>query len=136
MTTFPFPTEAITAADPLDILHNTMTGRTFRAAIGEGALMSVGAHQVANVPGRYQLGGLVFLARILPMTKTGRSEQPSIMGVLVSLTPADEIDIEVIRASNNQEHATILSVYIDQLDRLILALDYDGPEVLNPRYWQ
>lgn len=135
MIVYPFPTETTTAPDPAAILDNTMTGRTFRAAIGEGALMSVGAHHVANVPGRHQLGGLAFLARILPMTKTGRSERPSLMGVLVSLTPADEIDVEVIRARDGQEHTQLRGVYLDQLQRIILALDYDGPEVMNPRYW-
>lgn len=28
------------------------------------------------------------------------------------------------------------AVYIDQLARVLLALDYDGTEALNPRYWQ
>ncbi|MBS3183453.1 hypothetical protein [Leucobacter manosquensis] len=34
------------------------------------------------------------------------------------------------------EHAKIEGVYTDQLARVLLALDYDGTEALNPRYWQ
>lgn len=134
MTTIPFPTEAITATNPADIIENTMTGRGFRAAIGDGALWSVGAHDIASVPGAYQLGGLTFLARILPMTETGRSDTAESMAVLVSLTPADEIDVEVRRIADGREHARIPGIYIDQIQRIILALDYDGPEVMNPRY--
>lgn len=134
MTTLPFPTEAIDTTDPAEIIDNTMTGRTFRAAIGNGSLWSVGAHGFANVPGAHQLGGLAFRARILPMTKTGRGATARTMGVLVSLTGIDDIDIEV-RHADGTEHARITGVYLDQLARIILALDYDGPEVTNPRYW-
>lgn len=135
MSTFPFPDAAIEMTDPAEMIEHTMTGRQFRAAIGDRTLWSVGAHDIANVPGAHGLGGLVFRARILPMTKTGRAEQARIMGVLVSLTPADEIDVEVKHASDQTAHAHLRGVYIDQLQRIILALDYDGPEVLNPRYW-
>ncbi|MGO2520105.1 MAG: hypothetical protein ACTH8F_08285 [Microbacterium sp.] len=135
MTTFPFPSETISTTDPADIIDNTMTGRTFRAAIGTNTLWCVGAHEISNVPGRHQLGGLLFKARILPMTKTGRGEAARSMAVLVSLTPADEIDVEVRRISDGHEHAHVQGIYIDQMQRMILALDYDGADVLNPRYW-
>lgn len=29
----------------------------------------------------------------------------------------------------------IEGIYIDQLARVALAIDYDGPMALNPRYW-
>lgn len=132
--TIPFPTEAITATDPADIIEHSMTARTFRAAISNRALRSVSAHDIANVPGAYQLGGLTFRACIQPMTETGRSDTAEIVAVLVSLTPADEIDVEVRCMADDREHARFPGVDIDQMKRIIRALDYDGSEVLNPRH--
>ncbi|GAB3597382.1 hypothetical protein CFAEC_13825 (plasmid) [Corynebacterium faecale] len=57
------------------------------------------------------------------------------MAVMVSLTPADEIDVEVREIARKTEHARIEGIYIDQLARAALAIDYDGPTALNPRYW-
>lgn len=54
----------------------------------------------------------------------------------MSTTPLDEIEIEVREYARGIEHAKVEGVYIDQLARVLLALDYDGTEALNPRYWQ
>lgn len=129
-----FPAAATDMTDPAAIIDNTPTARAFREAIGRGALWSVGAHAFATVPGIHQLGALMFQARILPMTSEGRGETATIMTVLVSLTAADVIDVEV-RHDDGTVHARVAGIYIDQLAQLILALDYDGDEILNPRYW-
>jgi len=108
----------------------------FRQALGLGVLGSLGASDLTAVPGAHQCGGLLFTARVLPMTKRGtRGPRPRNMGIMVSLTPADEIEIEAREITRGTEHAKIEGIGIEQLQRAALAIDYDGPEVLNPRYW-
>jgi len=108
----------------------------FTAAAGIGVLASLGATDLRTVPGAHSIGGLAFTARILPFTKTGdRVERPARMGVLVSVTGLDEIDIQARRPGTDEDHARIEGIYIDQLAAALLALDYNGPEILNPRYW-
>lgn len=132
-----------TRAIPFDTAHVVGAGEfhrgvaeQFRQAIGTGVFMSLGASQLAAVPGRYDRGGLLFTARILPFTRTGaRYAAARNMAVLVSTTPLDEIEVEVREYARGIEHAKIERVYIDQLARAVLALDYNGDEVLNPRYW-
>ena len=87
---------------------------------------SLGAERLATlpgiVPGRYDRGGLLFTARILPFTRTGdRYAAARNMAVLVSTTPLDEIEIEVREYARGIEHAKIEGVYIDQLARVLLA---------------
>ena len=135
MLNFPFPTDALTANGTAELLDYMATADAFKAAIGHSALWSVGAHNAVTVPGSYQLGGIALHARILPMTPDGRGSSAVRMGVLVSLTPADEIDIDVRHHSDGRVHAQLEGLYIDQLQRAFLALDYDAKEVLNPRYW-
>ena len=43
----------------------------FRQALGLGVLGSLGASDLTAVPGAHQCGGLLFTARVLPMTKRG-----------------------------------------------------------------
>lgn len=131
----PFTVEQLRTTDPDRLREHQQTAETFRRAATVGALMSLGATTLRAVPGTHQLGGLMFTARILPLTRTGRGEAPRRMSVMVSLTGADLIDIDVRYLSGGREHATIREVYIDQLQRALLALDYDGPEPLNPAYW-
>lgn len=130
-------------AIPFDLAHivnadefHRAAAEQFRQAIGPGVLMSLGATRLTAVPGRFDRGGLMFTARILPVTQTGERYAASRrMAVLISTTPADELDIEVREHGRGIEHAKIEGVYIDQLGRALLALDYDGLEPLNPRYW-
>lgn len=63
----PFDTAHIAGADEF---HRS-TAEQFRQAIGPYVFMSLGASQLAAVPGRYDRGGLLFTARILPFTRTG-----------------------------------------------------------------
>ncbi|WP_190265264.1 MULTISPECIES: hypothetical protein [Glutamicibacter] len=129
----PFDTAHIVGADE----HHRAAAEQFRQAIGPYVFMSLGASQLAAVPGRYDRGGLLFTARILPFTRTGdRYAAARNMAVLVSTSPLDEIEIEVREYARGVQHAKIEGVYIDQLSRAVLALDYDGTEALNPRYWQ
>ena len=85
------------------------------------------------------LPSLIFQARILPFKKNGeRAEAPRVMYVVVSLTPNDTYEITVSYYASHSEpradhfHAT--DVYAEDLSRTLLALDYDGDTVLNPRY--
>lgn len=112
------------------------TALQFRQALGFGVLGSLGASDLTSVPGMHQRGGLLLTARVLPMTKRGtRGTQPRKMAVMISLTPADEIEIEAREIARGTEHAKIEGIGIEQLQHAALALDYDGREVLNPRYW-
>ena len=132
MNTIPFDRKYIVGADEF----HQAAAEQFRQAISVGVFMSLGASELAAVPGRYDRGGLLFTARILPFTKTGeRFENARRMAVLVSVSPLDEIEIEVREYARGTQHAKIERVYIDQLSQALLALDYDGPEILNPRYW-
>lgn len=133
-----FPTEhiAFPTRDAANEPRVRQASADFTAAAGLGVLASLGATDLLTVPGEYGLGGLAFTARILPFTKTGdRAERPARMGVLISVTAVDEIDIRVRRNTTQQEHAHIQGIYIDQLATALLALDYNGPTTLNPRYW-
>lgn len=116
--------------------EHKFTADQFRQVLGGGVLGSLGATDLVAVPGTHQCGGLMFTARVLPMAKGGkRGTQPRKMAVMVSLTAADEIDLEVREVARGTEHAKIEGIYIDNLGRAALAVDYDGREVLNPRYW-
>lgn len=130
MTTVPYLTEQLTA----DAAQKA-AGDTFLAAIDQGVLWSLGARDLHTVAGIHQLGGLFFLASILPMVKNGRGSRARKMAVMVSLTGADTIDINVREVTSGRDHAHIEGVYIDQLSRALLSLDYDGNTVTNPRYW-
>lgn len=135
--THPFPNEALIldANGPTEeFMHQT--ANQFRLVIGNGVFWSLGAEKLMAVPGVHQLGALTFTARILPMKSDGtRAERPRLMAVMISLTGRDSIDIEVREFANGRTHARIEDIYIDQLAQAILALDYNGDEVLNPRYW-
>lgn len=129
---FTYPEKAVFGATE----EHLRTANDLRRAIGLGVLGSLGATGLAAVPGSHQCGGLMFTARVLPLTKSGaRGTQPRKMAVMVSLTPADEIDVEVREIARKTKHAQIEGIYIDQLTRVALAIDYDGPMALNPRYW-
>lgn len=131
----PFPVDQLHTDNTEEQEYNREAADTFRQAATLGVLGSLGAHNLRTIPGRHQLGGLMFTARILPMTQKGRGSRARNMLVMVSLTGGDLIDIDVRYLTGGAEHATARDVYIDQLQRALLALDYDGPEIFNPRYW-
>lgn len=112
------------------------TASQFRQTFGVNVLGSLGASDLTAAPGAHQCGSLMFTVRVLPVTKRGtRGTQPRKVAVMISLTAADEIDIEAREITRGTVHAKIEGIHIDQLSRAALAIDYDGPEVLNPRYW-
>lgn len=98
------------------------TADTFRAAVQIGVFMSLGATDLTAITGAHQLGGLLFTARILPLRDGTRRERPARMGVMISHTPADTIDIPVIEYARGADHARTTGVYIDQLNTALLAL--------------
>lgn len=110
--------------------------QTIKDQIGMGALMCLGAHDFAATGDG--AGALVFKARILPFTKGGkRSTRPRIMHVSITLNALDLYDVDVFtydKRLNIVPHYNIKDIDFTQLPMLMLALDYDGDEVLNPRY--
>jgi len=125
--------------------HNARAARvaelaaTIKRQIGPGTLMSLGAHDFrAAAPVTHtEQGGLDFAVRVLPFRADGtRGTAPRIMRCRVTLTGADDYTIRVAYLGRSRAIVTHYEgdlVYADQLPRLLLALDYDGPTVLNPR---
>lgn len=118
---------------------NTVTvSDIIRRQIGQGVLMSLGARAFVA----YE-AGLAFDATILPMTKSGkRATAARTMRVYVKLNAADYYDISVTYPRRGDRygihapevHYEAADVDALQLSGLLLALDYDGETVLNPRY--
>ena len=101
--------------------------------IDKRVLMSLGASDFGHPS-----DGLIFNARILPMTKTGRGTRARVMTVMITLDPSDTYNVKVSYAKGRFDRVTHFEetqVFAHNLDRLLLSLDYDGSEVTNPRYW-
>lgn len=101
------------------------------------SLMTVGAHHFRPVE-----GGVKFLARIHAFDYRGERElRPRNMTVSILLNSSDYYDIRVTyKGSTGDSLVEILhweerDLDFTQLHRILMALDYDGPEVLNPRYF-
>lgn len=111
---------------------------TIRDQITPGVLMSLGAHKLGYINDDEEVaGGLRFVASILPFNKNGeRAARPRLMTVVVTLTYADLYDISVVYPRKHEAvtHYQASGVYCYQLAKLLLALDWDGDEILNPRY--
>lgn len=104
--------------------------KTIMAQIGAGSLMTVGAHDFGVIE-----RGLAFKVRLHPFKKDGeRSEWPRIMLAKVFLNYMDTYDVTIYRGQG-AVHWEGKDIYCDQLAALFLAMDFDGAEVLNPRYW-
>ena len=111
------------------------TAQTFSRAVEPGVFMSLGATDFQPTIGAHGLGALNFKARILPFNKDGqRDYKPHVMDVTVSHTPEDLIDIDVVDTTTGETHHSEKGLYVDQLNRRLLALDYDGEETTNPRF--
>ena len=108
---------------------------TFREALGLGAFMALGGSNATAVPGANRLGGLLFTARILPMTKNGRGQTARRMAIMLSLNANDLIDVQVVEIASGKVHFQEDDLYVFMLERVLLALDWDGDEVMNPRLW-
>lgn len=131
----PDPAPEPAAAAPRDTVASEVA-TTIKRQITPGSLMAVGAHDFRNTRTNEGSPALIFKARILPMKADGtRASQPRIMHVLIALI-ADEYLVRVTYIKNGKlvTHFERDRVYADQLPYLILALDFDGDTVLNPRY--
>ena len=108
------------------------TATTILKQIPSAVKMSLGYHAPRTIP-----GGVSFAARILPFNKDGkRSDKPRNMVVDITLNGMDYYDIEVwyLKSLNKVVHYEITNVTADQLGWILLALDYDGATILNPRF--
>lgn len=104
---------------------------TIKKQIGVNTLMALGSEEFIAIP-----GGLRFKARILPFTKIGiRSGSPSVMYVEVKLNGTDYYDVKVTRVVKYaaQTHFEQEDVDAASLSDVLYSLDYDGPEIRNPR---
>lgn len=129
-----------TTAHPAAAAIAKRTAETIRSQIQLGVFMSLGATRPLYEVHKGQ-PGLTFQACVLPFTETGdRSTDARTMRVHITLNPADTYDIEVLYTTTRNgettttEHHAATDVYVDQLNPHLLALDYDGDTVLNPRY--
>mgnify|MGYP007022640012 FL=1 len=105
----------------------------FRQAIQIGVLMALGAHNLRASQGTTGYGALTFDAIILPFNEDGtRADLAEVMTVDVAHTWDDLIDVTVIRPDGS-EHYKGESLYIDQINKTLFALDWNGKETLNPR---
>lgn len=109
---------------------------TIRKQIGVAGFMTLGTSDLCYTVADGK-PGLMFHARVLPFLKSGeRGARVRIVGVTVLLNALDTYDVTVKYFTGGEWviHYQQEGVYADQLTKLMLALDYDGPEVLNPRY--
>lgn len=101
--------------------------------IDKRVLMSLGMTNLFGLT-----DGIMFEARILPMTQKGRGARARVMQVTISLDATDTYSIKVTYAKGRTGRVTHFKesgVYAHNLNRLLLSLDYDGEEVTNPRHW-
>ena len=112
--------------------------REITAQATVGVLMSLGAHNLFAMPENdKRSGGATWDVRVLPMKANGeRAARPRIMKLTVELTHADDytVTVDYWNRGKRVQHFTQDRVYCDQLAKLLLALDWDGDEILNPRY--
>lgn len=111
-----------------------------RSLIDTGVLMSLGARDFCT---NATATDLIFDATILPMTKAGnRSSAPRTMTVTISVSAERDgnFDLKITylgrglaKFDDPLVHYSGAALLAD-LNGVLLALDYDGPEVLNPTY--
>ena len=105
--------------------------QTFTSEQDADRIYELGAQDFTTVRGNEP--GLEFTGRILPFDKEGkRLRKAEKMKIRIILTPLDEYNITVTRA-NGEEFLTLEGIYCFQLAKIMMALDYDGDQVLNPR---
>lgn len=140
--------KAITDAETLEDRENLIEiTNTIRRQVSGGVMMSLGAHGLIAYYETLMRGEhgsylsrptLAFYALILPFLKSGeRGSRPRKMLVTVTLNGNDYYDVKVVFDNGDdgmKEHFSMRDVDAYSLPRVLLALDYDGDEVLNPRY--
>lgn len=117
--------------------HAHAVADIIRQQIGTGVFMSLGARNLGSFTDATTGNpGLAFQATILPFNKTGaRADRGRTMRVRVTLTPADLYDVRVdySHRGETKTHHEATDIDAFALRSHLLALDYDGPETLNPR---
>jgi hypothetical protein len=119
-----------------DQQYRREVGAEAKRQIGLSGLMTLGA----KIRGYRSNGaaGLVLTARILPFNANGeRAARPRRMEVDIRLNGSDYWDVTVSYLKGRREvtHWEGEDLGPEDLARLGLALDWDGPEPMNPRYW-
>lgn len=110
-----------------------------RRQIGISSLMTLGAHDLRTIVENDREIGLQFTARILPFTRFGlgpRGERPRLMTVRISLNSLNFYELSVTYSNRGSiyTHYSANSIDAETLRSTLLALDFDGETVLNPRY--
>lgn len=107
-----------------------------RSIVEIGVFMSLGARNLRV----NSFDDLIFDATILPFNKNGkRGERGRTMTVSVSAGKTDDGTLRVLVVYPERGTGRLLTHFdgettVDGLNRTLLALDYDGDDVLNPRY--
>lgn len=102
--------------------------QTIVTQIGNGVLMSLGAHKLGHYTTPEDLDSLVFVARVLPFNAAGqRLSTPRLMRVMVTLTARDDYDIAVDyrRGQQTVRHFHETGIYAAQLPAVMLSVDSD-----------
>ena len=124
-------TQTFTSEQDADRIYEENVAKVIRAQMGMTPLLMLGAQDFTTVRGNEP--GLEFTGRILPFDKEGtRLRKAEKMKIRIILTPLDEYNITVTRA-NGEEFLALEGIYCFQLAKMMMALDYDGDQVLNPR---
>lgn len=82
------------------------------------------------------VNGVLFEARILPFLSSGkRGSKPRVMRVMITHNAADYYDVKVTYIAKQavRVHYAAQDIDASTLPNLLLALDYDGEQTLNPR---
>lgn len=106
---------------------------TVQSLVETGVFMSLGARNFRTDP---EAKSLIFDATILPFLKDGkRGERGRTMAVQVGLDGVG-LSLSVLYEDRGtiKTHCPKMGVEVDDLNRTLLALDYDGAEVFNPQY--
>lgn len=107
-----------------------------RSIVEIGVFMSLGARNFRV----NSFDDLIFDATILAFNKNGkRGERGRTMTVSVSAGEVDDGTLHVLAIYPERGTGRLLTHFdgettINGLNRTLLALDYDGDDVLNPRY--
>lgn len=109
---------------------------TVKSLVETGVFMSLGARNFRTDP---EASTLIFDATVLPFRKDGtRSERPRKMQVQVGVSESRDGGLSVAVGYADKDvpkvHCAVDYVAITDLNKTLLAIDYDGDEALNPEY--
>ena len=126
----------LVTAQPPDREHTMSFSTAVKSVVETGVFMSLGARDFRV----NSFDDLIFDATILPFNKNGkRGERGRTMTVSVSAGKDDDGTLCVLVIYPERGTGRLLTHFegettIDGLNRTLLALDYDGDDVLNPEY--